>query len=1118
MNVHLRLATQVLLRFGFKTCLALLLLAPSTLLAQDQLSIKGTILDGQNKQPLANVSVTIKGNKNGTTTAADGTYAINAKPGNIIVFSFSGYDKHEEKVGNATVINFTLQVSTSKMDEVVVIGYGTAKRKDLTGAISSVSGKELAAVPVANAAQALQGKLPGVNVTSQDGRPGASISIRVRGGGSVSQSNEPLYIVDGFPVSSINDIPSSQIQSIDVLKDASSTAIYGARGANGVIIVTTKSGKAGKLTITYDNYLQFNKPTKYLETLGAYDYVAYNWAYAKSITNAYAKAWEDLWAIGGSAATFGNTEGIDHYKNVEAISYARQSYKNSFSHNHNLSVSGGNATTKYILSGSYLDDDGMKLNSAFKRTNASFKLNQKINNKLNFSFDSRFTNIQTSGSEPTTSGTGSILSSAYRFRPIATKDVLGQLDDRINTQLGLYDNVLQDQFNPVDRIKDYLPVATQRSIRSNAALTWNVIKGLTAKSDFGYNIFWNKSKSWSGAVYNNYIDPTTGKETYAGNASVATSEGWGLRWVNTLNYQVPIKSDKHNLNVIAGQEVNNSYSESTSMFGNKYPAGFTSDRAFAQMNQYLASTTIVNSGFSSSIGTPNRLTSYFGRVNYSLLDRYLVTATFRADGSSRFSPTNRWGYFPAAAIAWRISQEKFLENVSWLNNLKLRLSYGEVGNDGINANLWKTQWSADGLTRFSINEIQQGSYSPASTIANPNLKWETTTTKNLGVDFSLFNNRVFGAVEVYKNETKDLLLLTSISAISGFSATYDNIGRTSNKGIEFSLGADIIKKKDFTLSANFNINFNKGNVEELAPGVNGLYKTGWASTTVSPSNGDYILQVGRPVGQVRGYTYEGWYSVDDFTYASGIYTLKAGIADIGSGIIGNVFGTNTNKPAGQVAYPGVVKLKDINGDGKVDNNDVGIIGDMTPKHTGGLSINSAYKGIDLTMNFNWSYGNQIYNANYLAGFYGSKEDGLYRNRFNYLSTAFKIYNIQNGQIVNVTDPTALKALNANATTFLPYHETALISTQGIEDGSFLRLNTLTLGYSLPAKLIQKAGMSRLRAYASIYNAFTFTKYSGLDPEVNTNTSQGGAQYPTIGLDFGSYPRARSFTFGVNVEF
>ena len=338
--------------------------------------------------------------------------------------------------------------------------------------------------------------------------------------------------------------------------------------------------------------------------------------------------------------------------------------------------------------------------------------------------------------------------------------------------------------------------------------------------------------------------------------------------------------------------------------------------------------------------------------------------------------------------------------------------------------------------------------------------------------------------------------MTSISAISGFSSTYDNIGSTSNRGVEISLGGDIIRKTDFTLSANFNISFNKSRVDALAPGVNGLYKTNWASTTVSPNNGDYILQVGKAVGQVRGYVYDGWYTVDDFDYSNGNYTLKSGVPDMGSGILGTVYGTTAHKPNGQSAYPGVIKLKDTNGDGVVDINDAGIIGDMNPKYTGGFSINSSYKHFDLALNFNWSYGNKIYDANYLAGFYGSQENELYRNRFSYLSGAYKIYDIQGGQLVSVTEPKDLQALNANATTFLPYHENAIISSLGIQDGSFLRLNTVTLGYSLPVNIIKKAGMSRLRIYASIYNALTLTNYQGLDPEVNTNTSQGSAQYPT----------------------
>lgn len=1069
-------------------------------------------------EALSGATVTLKGTQKATTTNSSGEYSISVSPTGkeILIFSFVGKDPKEISVGERNIINVSLTTSTSTLNDVVVIGYGTVKRKDLTGAVSSVTGKEIAAVPVTNTAQALAGKLPGVSVTSQDGRPDADISIRVRGGGSVSQSNEPLYVVDGFPVSNINDIPAQQIESIDVLKDAASTAIYGARGANGVIIITTKSGKAGKMKIAYDGYVQFNEPTKYLPTMNAYNYIAYNWAYAQAISDSYADAWAMLWGIGKYAETYNNTDGINHYKNVAAASFSKQAYGSSFSHNHNISMGGGNANTKYLISGSYADNDGMKINSWFKRANASLKLSQKISKSLNFSFDTRFTDIQSMDNESTTNGKGSILSSAYQFRPIATKDVLGELDDSKNTQLGLYDYVLQDMYNPVALMKDYFPLSSQRSLRSNGALSWNVASGLTLKTEFGYNTYWNRGKTWSGATYNGYLDKD-GNKTYSGNASISSTEGWGLRWVNTLNYNVQGLNVDHDINFVMGQEVDNSHSEGISMYGNKYPVSFSSDRAFAQMDQYLMSTTI-NSGFSSNVGTPNRLNSYFGRINYSYLGRYLITGTFRADGSSRFAPSHRWGYFPAGAVAWRMSDEAFLKDVSWLNNLKIRVSYGEVGNDGISANLWKTQWSSDGLTGYSINEVQQSAYSPASTIANPDLKWETTITENVGVDFSLFSNRLFGTIDVYKNRTKDLLLLTSISAISGFSSTYDNVGSTSNRGVEVSLGGDIVRNKNFTLSANFNVSFNKGRVDELAPGVNGLYKSQWGSTMTQPNTGDYILQVGKPVGMVRGYTYDGWYRVDDFDYTDGIYTLKKGVPDIASGIIGTVYGTNAHKPGGQSAYPGVIKFKDLNGDGVIDENDVSIIGNMTPKNTGGLNINSTFKNFDMALNFNWSYGNQIYDANYLAAFYGSKEDGLYRNRLNYLSGAYKIYDIKDGQLESVTDPAKLKALNANATTFLPYHENPVVSTLGIQDGSFLRLNTVTLGYSLPESLIQHLKISRLRIYGAIYNALIWTNYPGLDPEVNTNTSQGNAQYPTIGLDWGSYPRARSYTVGLNVEF
>ena len=1090
---------------------------------QQQITVSGQVCDIKD-EPLPGVTIAIKGTNQGTISDANGRYSLPNVPENaVLTFSFVGMKTKEIPVDGKRQIDVVMEDEAIALEEVVAIGYGTVRKRDLTGSVASVSGEKIAAVPVTNVAKALQGRLPGVNVISQDGRPDAEISIRVRGGGSISQSNQPLIIVDGFPVSSLNDIPPSQVESIDVLKDASSTAIYGARGANGVILVTTKKGKAGKITVNYDGYVQFNTPTKYLETMNAYDYIAYNWAYAAAIGDNYADAWEKLWAIGRYETAYNNPQGIDHYKNVSAKNFSKEVYGNSTSQNHDLNISGGTDKTKYIFALNHSEDNGMKVNSWYERTSASFKLDQSILDNLTLLIDTRFTNTDKVSNESTVNARGSILSSSYWFRPIATEDVLGELDESVNTQLGMYTEILQDNFNPVARLKDYTPFSRDRNLRANGALTWVPLKGLTAKSELGLSTYWNRDKTWSGAIYNDYYEK--GVKTYGGNASINSSEGWSLRWINTLSYEVQGLNEDHNLTILAGQEVSDSGSEGISIWGNYFPASFDAERAFAMMDQHRETSDegTVYYGYSSSTGMPDRLESYFGRVNYSYKGRYLLAATFRADGSSKFAPTNRWGYFPAGAFAWRLSDESFLKEVNWIDNLKVRLSYGMAGNDGINANLWKMNWKSAGLTRYSINEQQQMAYIPASeTIANPNLKWETTITRNIGLDFG-FLNRLYGSIDVYKNTTKDLLMLTSVLAYTGFSHTYDNIGQTSNKGIEFAVGADLVRSQDFNLSASINININKGNVDKLAEGVNGLYKTDWGSTMTQPNTGDYILVEGKPVGLVRGYTYDGWYSVDDFNYDNGIYTLKEGVVDAGSGILGTLYGTTANKPGGQVAYPGAMKFKDISGpdgipDGIIDENDVTIIGDMNPKHTGGVSISGNYKNIDFGLDFNWSYGNKIYNANYLAALYGSKEDGLYRNRLQELSTAFKIYDVQNGQLVKVIEPSALKNLNTNATLFLPYHENPICSTLGIEDGSYLRLNTVSVGYTLPIKLMSKIGLQRIRVYGSIYNAFTITGYSGLDPEVNTNTSQGGAVYPTVGLDWGAYPRARSYTFGVNVEF
>ncbi len=1074
--------------------------------AQAQINVSGTVTD-EAGVPLPGVSIIIKNSTSGTTTDFDGNYSISTSANDVLVFNYLGYKKQEVPVNGKSSINVTMIEEAGVLDEVVVIGYGTSARRDLTGSVASVKGETLAAIPVPDAAQALQGQLPGVNVTTQDGRPGADIRIRVRGGGSISGSNDPLFIVDGFPVSSITNIAGSQIQSIDVLKDAASTAIYGSRGANGVVIVTTKSGVSGKTKVTYDGYSQFSVIPEYVPVMNGYDYIAYNWAYADAIGAQYRDAWERLWAIGDFEGS--NSQGIDYYRNVASRDFTKELYNSAFTHNHNVTVSSGSEKSRYILSLNHIDQEGNKVRSFFKRTNLQFKLDQKLGDKVDFNFNTRFSNISTGNNDGN--------STAYYFRPIGTDDILGDSDITSNTQLGDYESLLNDVFNPVSQLYDRDSENVRRELVANGSLTWRIVDGLTAQTNLSLTTSWNRNKSWSGAIANNYIDGD-GNAIYGGNASISASEGWGLTWNNTLNYEVQGLGEDHKLSVLAGMEVIDGGSESTSVSGQRYPASFDAERAWANIDSYLVAEQQFY-GLGSNISEPVRYNSYFGRLNYAFKDKYLLSGTFRADASSKFAEGNRWGYFPGASLGWRLSEESFMDNADWINDMKLRVSYGTVGNDRIPSSQYVNLFSPS-VGTYSINEVLQPLYVPASSnLANPDITWETTVTRNIGLDFTLFNSKLSGTVEVYKNSAKDLLLIdTSLSEITGFSQQVRNVGETSNKGVELSLRGDIINSEDFNLQGSFNINFNKNNVEKLADGIFSEYSSNWGGVRLNPRN-DYFFEVGRPIGQLRGYVHEGWYTTDDFTYDANtqIYTLNGDQADYASGVLPNIYGTFSNKPGAQTAFPGVQKVRDINGDGVIDDNDITTIGDTNPVHTGGFNLSGNYKNFDFGLNFTWSYGNDIYNATRQEAYLGNKESGLFRNRYQELAGHYKIYDIVNGQLTKVIEPAALNALNANATTFLPYPESAIVSSYSVEDGSYLRLNTLTLGYSVADSVLEKIGFSRLRVYGSIFNVFTLTGYTGFDPEVNANEG-ASSNYPTPGLDYGSYPRSRTYTLGLNIEF
>ncbi len=1085
------------------------------LLGSAQKTVTGNVKDG-NGEPLIGVSVKLKGTSAGTVTDFNGNYTLhNVPPSAQLQFSYIGFLTKTVTVGSSSTLNLTMEEDNAALDEVVVIGYQTVKRRDLTGSVASVSSKQLTAAPVSNVAQALQGKLAGVNIVSQDGRPDASISIRVRGGGSISQSNEPLILIDGV-AGALSDIPSDQIESIDVLKDASSTAIYGARGANGVILVTTKRGKSGRATVTYNGYVKFNTPVKYLEALGPYDYLSYVWANADAQGSYYVDALTKLFGLG----SYGN---IENYRNVSKYDVQKDVYNSSVSHNHDVSVSGGTETTKYLISANYSDDEGMKANSFNRRANVALKIDQKLNKNLDLGIDIRYTDVTSMGDEGTTSGQGSILSSAYRFRPIATSDIerYGNTDALREGAVEAYGKQwLWDMYDPYQSILDYEPLKQRQSLRATASLNWQIIKGLSYHTDVTLSRTWNQNKTWSGAIYNKYMDDATGEKLYAGAATLYKADSWNTRWTNTLNYNWDINKDNR-LNVLAGHEVTNSGGNSMTISADYFPVNYTKENAFAMINQYDKTASTNTNPFYSGYSTPERIISYFGRLNYTLFDRYLLTFTMRADGSSKFSPQHRWGYFPAFALAWRINDEAFMKNADWLSNLKLRLSYGTVGNDGISSSLWSQTWTSENDSRwqYSLNNTAQASYDLASTtMANPDLKWETTYTRNLGIDWGVMGNRINGTIDLYWNTTKDLLMLTTLPAITGFTATYANIGQTSNRGVEFSVNAAIIQSKDFNLNFGANINFNKNKVDKLAKGVNGIYGTGWFSAGY-PGN-DMILKEGEAVGLVRGLKYTGIYTTDDFTYDadSKVYTLKPGVPDVSPQITGVMHGLETNVPSGQNAHPGMAKYEDIDDSGMIDEKDYDVIADMNAKHTGGFSITGNYKDFDFGAYFNWSYGNKIYNVTKMASLLGYKENGVFQNKLAFMNDCYRIYDIRDNQLIRMYSPSELDALNANARYPLFYNESGNVSTLGIENGSYLRLNTLQVGYTLPKELTGKAGLSNLRVYATVYNLLTITGYDGLDPEVNSNGNLNNAEYPTPGLDWGSYPRARSFVIGLNVSF
>nr|WP_303110442.1 TonB-dependent receptor [uncultured Prevotella sp.] len=1049
-----------------------------------QTVIKGNVTDNTG-EPIIGASVIEQGTNTGGVTDLDGNFTItltgNSKK---LKISYVGMKPQLVNVAGKSTINVKLEDDSNSLNDVVVIGYGAVKKKDLTGAVATVDNKALTQVPVASASEALTGKMPGVQITTTEGSPDADVKIRVRGGGSITQSNDPLYIVDGFPVETISDIPASDIEDITVLKDASSTAIYGSRGANGVILVTTKGGKEGKTSVSYNAYYSWKKIAKKLDVLGARDYTEWQYELANLLdkTDNYEKY-------------FGSYDDIDLYDNVATNDWQDIVYgRTGHTFNQNLNINGGSDKIKYAFSYARMDDKAIMQMSDFVRDNLSLKLNAKPTKRVSLDFQARWSKTKINGGganeQSSTYNTDKRLRYAIQYTPYPVPGLSTDTDDDDTTNSSFY--------NPVTSLKDNDQKRTRITFNMSGAFTWELYKNLKFKTEFGYDTYKVDTKRFYGPT--TYYVKNVPASANQGKPAITLTNQYRTKFrnTNTISYDFKDifgKNSDHSLNVLLGEEYIVMKNELMTNTAHGFPANFTSAEAWKFTTQ----------------GTPfeindfydpdDILNSYFGRINYNYKEKYLLSATARADGSSKFAKGNRWGFFPSIAAAWRISSEPFMKGAEkWLDDLKLRLSYGTAGNNNISSGLLTQEFQANATSWIN----GYNSYiSPSKTMANPDLKWETTITRNVGIDYTMFGSKLTGSIDAYWNNTKDLLIQYPVAG-TGYDYQYRNMGETRNMGLEFALTWNAINKKNFGLTVGANISFNKNKVLSLGQieSIDNI-STQWASSEIDQ---DFVIKKGEPIGQIWGYKSAGRYEVDDFDIAKsqekGKWILKDGVADCST-----VLGTSVR--------PGSMKLAEIkeNKTGTITTADRTVIGDTNPAHTGGFNINARVYGFDLTANFNWSVGNDVYNANAIE--YTQTSKYQYRNLIDRMAMGSRWTNIDaNGNLLNWNNAEELAALNANTTMWSPYTGKYVLTDYYVEDASFLRLSTLTLGYTLPTTLTKRVGINSLRFYVTAYNVFCLTNYSGFDPEVSairrTNL--------TPGVDYSAYPKSRQFVIGLNLNF
>ena len=1112
--------------------------------------ITGTVTD-QTGETVISASVMVQGTTIGTVTDFDGNYTLEV-PDNaqVLVFSYVGL-KTQELTITGDVMNVVLSEDSEILEEVVVTGYGTTKKRDVVTSVASVSADQLKDIPVTSAAEALQGKLSGVTVTTTEGSPDADVKIRVRGGTSLTQSNDPLYIVDGMPVSSIADIAPSDIASMDVLKDAAATAIYGAQGANGVIIITTKDADSDDdkmvFHVDYSGFIGWKKIAKKYNVMDPRDFALMQYEWASMKYNTTDPGNSDL--RGQFFAYFDKLYNDTKYKSPseiettpistllseyadpslhEFIDWQDQTFgRTGFNSNQSVSLSGGNKNANFTLSYSRIDDKAIMEQSNYTRNNISGKVKFKPFKNFTIGFTTRYTSTAVLGSGSNAiKDNGTSTESRLRNCVVYTPTTLLTKDDGTG---GDEDETFGSLYDPLTTIRDNYKLKQDKKWNIQGYMSYKFAKHFTARVDLGYESRHIKTDRYYGPT--TYFSRNTGRPGIAGGtAQIQVLDEYTSTLTNHNTLEWKQSFSDHNVSVLVGEEtvIRKGSTQTENGFGYKGSYDVLNGEIFNYMGQ-AAYSEIVN-----YINPRDNQLSFLARANYDYKGRYYLTATFRADCSTRFAKGHQWGYFPSGAVAWRMSDEEWMEGASgWLSNLKLRLSIGMAGNNNVDLGYLHPDFLSQSMTYFDMGQgtsnilVVGGSDKIA---ANPNLKWETTITRDFGIDYGFFNERLTGTIDLYWNTTKDLIIRQNMPARYNFQ--YQNIGSTRNMGMEFSIKGVILDHRSKSLSYNLtvdaNISFNKTRVQDLGNMSSMLAQTSCFGSSEYLTTAEFLLEVGQPVGNVLGYETDGYYTAADFqTYVPSAHTwgLAPGVPTYGDGFL-------TNAPV-----PGSIKFKDQNGDGKIDEKDKVILGNTVPTHSGGFNINFNIGGdkwgkFDLAANFTFAFGHKILNLSKME-YTTVTEKTKMRNLISDMAFNNR-YSLYSSDGVYMPDVYATSALmmgdaytafasqldqmniDKGANIHSPIMSHYVVTDQHMEDGSFLRLNQLTLGYSLPKVWMEKTKViNNIRVYVQGSNLFCATKYTGLDPEVDTRSSKNPL---TPGVDFSAYPKSRGINIGMNIQF